>query len=89
MLGNLTLLEKTPNASIRNEIFSVKLPAYKESAFYLTKSIGGLTYMGENTAINRMNENLKSWDVWNKDTIVDRQEMLFNLSKMVWDINNL
>ena len=85
-LGNLTLLEKTLNSTIQNNSFSDKTKAYDNSVFYLTKSIGGLTNVGEDTAINRMNQMLTSWDSWNKDAIETRQGMLYELSKMVWPV---
>ena len=89
MLGNLTLLEKTHNASIQNDAYSSKIKVYKDSAFYLTKSISKLITIGDNTAANRMNDKLNSWSKWNKKSIGERQEMFYNLSKLVWDVTNL
>ena len=85
-LGNLTLLEKTINTSIQTDSFSDKCLAYENSAFYLTKSIGGLKDLGSNTAINRINVLLKDWDAWNPDSIEERQEVLYELSKLVWPL---
>ena len=85
-LGNLTILEKTINGSIQNDVYTEKCKAYVNSVFYLTKSLPGLINVGGNTAINRMNQQLKSWSDWSKTTIDERQEMLFELSKNVWKI---
>ena len=83
-LGNLSLLEKTINGSIQNDDYSEKSKAYVNSAFYMTKSLPGLVDVGDNTAINRMNQKLKSWNDWNKTTIDQRHEVLYELSKLVW-----
>lgn len=86
MLGNLTLIEKSINASIQNSIFDKKVIEYGKSNIYLTKSICQLDTVGGNTAINRINEKLKTFDYWDKTTIEKRQEMLFQLSTEIWGI---
>ena len=85
-LGNLTLLEKTLNATIQNNAYSDKCDVYVNSAFYLTKSLPALITVGGDTAINRMNTKLSSWDKWDKGSIEERQKMLCELSKEVWPI---
>lgn len=87
MLGNLTLLEKTLNSTIQNDAYAEKCKAYKNSTFYITKSLPGLVYVGQNTAVNRMNQKMKCWTNWNLNTIQDRQEMLYNLSKVIWTLD--
>ena len=52
-LGNLTLLEKTINASVSNGSFSEKAPGYRQSAFLLTKSLAEKPQVGVNTQLNR------------------------------------
>lgn len=88
-LGNLTLLEKTLNASIQNSNFKTKVKVYNNSTFYLTKSINALTSVGSNTAVNRMNAKLQSWTKWGQKSITERQEILYNLSKDVWDLQSI
>lgn len=89
-LGNLTLLEKSINASIgNNDFYSHKAKEYTKSAFYLTKSISKLEDVGTNTAITRLNQRLKTYDKWDTETITDRQEMLYILSKDIWKIDYL
>lgn len=89
-LGNLTLLEKSINASIgNNDFYDHKMGEYAKSAIYLTKSISVLENVGTNTAITRINQRLKSFDDWNQLTINERQEMLFELSKSIWEVDYL
>lgn len=85
-MGNLTLLENSINKSIHNDIYSNKCEAYQQSKFYLTKSIPALIDQGENTAINRANKKLRDWNTWDKNSIEDRQRMLYELSEEIWSI---
>lgn len=85
-LGNLTLLENSINKSIHNDDYSSKSIAYQQSKFYLTKAIPQLIDQGENTAITRTNKKLTAWSSWNKKSIEERQQMLYNLSEEIWDI---
>jgi len=87
-IGNLTLLEKSINASIGNkDFYTHKIEEYKKSSIYLTKSIAILENVGINTAITRINQRLKSFDKWDINSIIERQEMLFDLSKSIWKID--
>lgn len=89
-IGNLTLLEKSINCSVSNgSFYAVKKEAYKQSKFYLTKSIAQIDSLGSNTAINRVNEKLQSWSDWTLATIKDRQQILLNLSKDIWKIDTI
>lgn len=89
-LGNLTLLEKSINASIRNsDFYNHKVGEYSKSAIYLTKSISVLENVGTNTAITRINQRLKTFADWNRSTIEERQELLFDLSKSIWKVDYL
>lgn len=89
-LGNLTLLEKSINASIGNsDFYNHKVGEYSKSAIYLTKSISVLENVGTNTAITRINQRLKTFADWNRSTIEERQELLFDLSKSIWKVDYL
>jgi len=89
-IGNLTLLEKSINASIgNNDFYNHKMEEFKKSSIYLTKSISILENVGANTAITRINQRLKTFENWNANTITERQEMLFELSKSIWKIDYL
>ena len=85
-LGHLTLLEKTINASIGDDVFASKSKAYRQSAYYLTRSIAQLDDVGQQTAINRMNQKLRSWSSWGPSMIEDRQAILYDLSEEIWNI---
>ncbi|WP_375470094.1 DUF262 domain-containing protein [uncultured Nostoc sp.] len=86
-LGNLTLLEKTINASIGRGTFSEKKAAYPQSVFLLTRSITEKPVLGTNTAINRAVQDLKEFTIWNSQAIEERQKMLTYLAKQVWDMD--
>lgn len=87
-LGNLTLLEKSINASIGNKDFlTVKRDEYAKSSIYLTRSIASKKDVGVNTAVTRINKDLKSFDTWNSQSIEDRHDMLFSLAKDIWTIS--
>jgi len=85
-LGNLTLLEKPMNIVASNDFFDNKKPIYKTSKFYLTKSIAQLDTVGVNSSVSRINQSLKSFDKWDKGSIIERQHILLELAKRIWRI---
>jgi len=85
-LGNLTLLEKSMNVVVGNDFFAIKVIEYAKSPYYISKSIAGLDIIGVNSSVNRLNTKLKSYVHWDRETILDRQEMLFKLSKEIWKV---
>lgn len=85
-LGNLTLLEKPMNIVADNNFFDSKKVIYKTSRFYLTKSLAGMDTVGRNTSVTRINQLLKTFEKWDKESIEERQEMLLNLAKIIWKI---
>lgn len=85
-LGNLTLLEKSINASISNKLFEDKKEAYKQTKFLLTKSMAEKVTVGVNTAVDRAVQNLEIFDSWTSESIERRQKMLTQLAKRVWDM---
>jgi uncharacterized protein with ParB-like and HNH nuclease domain len=87
-LGNLTLLEKTMNIVVSNDFFSKKVVEYAKSPLYISKSIAVHDTIGQKSSVNRLNTKLKSYSKWDKESILERQEMLFILSKDIWKIEN-
>jgi uncharacterized protein with ParB-like and HNH nuclease domain len=85
-LGNLALIEKSINTSIKNKPFELKKNAYQKSKFLITKSIVERVNIGINTAIDRAVRDLSIFDEWNSESIKSRQEMLAQLAKKVWDV---
>lgn len=83
-LGNLTLLEKPINIVAGNGFFERKKPEYAKSGNYLTRSIAGLSPVGKNSSITRINEKLRAFDNWSALDIEQRQDMLIALGKDVW-----
>lgn len=88
-LGNLTLLEKAINQACQNKSYEDKCKEYPKSKFYLTSSLPSLINVGVNTAANKLNGKMRCWDKWVKDSIEERQEMLYELSEMIWNIDNI
>lgn len=85
-LGNLTLLEKPHNVVAGRNFFEEKKYIYKQSSFYITKSIAQKEAIGSNTAVTRINDRLIEFDHWGAQDIEKRQEMLLALSKSIWEI---
>jgi Protein of unknown function (DUF1524) len=83
-LGNLTLLEKPINIVASNGFFDKKKAEYANSGNYLTRSIAGLSMVGKNSSITRINEKLHAYQSWSAQDIDQRQEMLIALGKDVW-----
>jgi len=88
-LGNLVLLEKPINTSIGRNYYEIKKKEYCKSTIRLTRSIALIENVGNDTSINKINKLLKSWDSWGPKEILERQEMLFNLTKKIWSISKL
>jgi hypothetical protein len=85
-LGNLTLLEKTINTSVSNDLYEKKRPGYLQSAYLLTRSLAEKPKVGVNTQLNRAVEHLIAFDKWDSLSIECRQDMLARLSVLVWDM---
>jgi uncharacterized protein with ParB-like and HNH nuclease domain len=86
LMGNLTLLEKTINTSVSNDLYAKKLPGYGQSSYLLTKSLAEKPKVGVNTQLNRAVEHLISFSEWNSKAIERRQMMLARLAVFVWDM---
>jgi uncharacterized protein with ParB-like and HNH nuclease domain len=88
-LGNLTLLERPINTSIKRNFYATKCIEYSKSIFYLTKSLTNLENVGKNTSINRINLELKCFKNWDREAINERHKMLLNLANKIWKIEVL
>jgi len=86
-LGNLTLLERTINTSVSNDMYDKKKPGYLHSQFLLTKSLVEKPRVGTNTQLNRAVDGLIQFDTWNSTDIEERQQMLVRLAREVWQID--
>ena len=83
-LGNLTLLEKPINIVASNDFYINKVPEYRKSGNYLTRSLAELSAVGNNSSINRINAKLEAFPVWNAEAIDRRQQILIALIKDIW-----
>lgn len=83
-LGNLTLLEKPINASLKNAPYDQKKPGYGQSKFLLTKSLDQVPAVGKATQIDKAVADLQSFDEWTSEAIEQRQQMLAGLARKVW-----
>jgi hypothetical protein len=84
LLGNLAMLEKPINIVAGNDFFEKKKIEYVKAGNYLTRSIAGLSTVGTNSSITRINAKLLAFDSWSAAEIENRQEMLIRLAKEVW-----
>lgn len=87
MLGNLTLIERSMNAVIKNGPYENKLQEYGKSPFYLTSSLAGLHEIGSNSSVAKINGSLMAFSQWNQDAIAQRQQMLYSLACVIWRID--
>lgn len=83
-LGNLTLLEKPINIVAGNDFYTAKQVEYGKSGNYLTRSLVGLTDVGQNTSISRINAKLAAFPAWNAASIEKRHGLLITLAQEVW-----
>lgn len=88
-LGNLTILEKTINSCIQNALYEEKKGKYELSDYYLTKTISKIVPTGKNTSADRVNKLLRSWTSWDKNSINDRQKLLYELSLDIFKIDKI
>jgi hypothetical protein len=88
-LGNFILLEKPINIVAGNDFFDQKRALYAQCGTYLGRSLVGLSEVGVNSSVTRMNEKLRPFDSWNAEAIDSRQEMLAALVTEVWKTEDL
>lgn len=86
--GNLTLVEKSINSSVGNKPFEDKKKAYTQSKVLLTRTISEKVIIGTNTAVDRAVRELETYENWTSESIEHRQEMLTQLAKKVWNLQN-
>jgi uncharacterized protein with ParB-like and HNH nuclease domain len=84
--GNLTLTEEPLNTSLGSKPFSEKKKIYPHSKFLLTQLVVKRPKIGQNTAVDRAVAGFKTFDTWISTSIEERQEMLGELAKQVWEI---
>lgn len=83
-LSNLTLLERSLNASAANGSFQKKLTIYGQSRFLLTKGLAGNARVGNATAVNRALAFVEHYSEWTPETMKDREDQLVRLATAIW-----
>jgi hypothetical protein len=86
--GNLLLIEKAINRSIRNKCYSKKIPAYGKSKFLLTQCQASIANkeIGVADKITTTVHGLEFYPVWNVENVKKRQAFLTKLACTVWDV---
>ena len=85
-LGNLTLVERSINASLGNKPYSEKRKLYLDSQLLLTKALVERPNIGISTKINNAVANLKSFEEWNEAAVKLRQDNLTTLARTIWSL---
>lgn len=85
-LGNLVLLEKSINASLRNRPYSHKKNVYRESQLLLTRALTERPKVGSNTMIDAAVAEIEPYATWNEAAVRQRQAHLTTLARRVWNI---
>ena len=82
-IGNLLLIEKSLNSYLGNQEYSRKRKTYCESKLLLTSNLFQRTKIGK-TMIDDAVSGLEQFKTWNEQSVIKRQEMLYELAKEVW-----
>jgi hypothetical protein len=85
-LGNLTLMEKSLKNVVGNLSFHEKKLGYTKSKFLLTRTIAEKVSVAANTPVDLAVKDLLTFTEWNSQSIEERQQMLTNLAKSIWQI---
>jgi len=83
-LGNLTLLRRGDNRSIKNKAYSEKKRIYKNAHLILTRSLVDMSPHRGNNATDRAFRLLKPYVTWNSKAVEDRQQLLALMAPAVW-----
>lgn len=96
-IGNLALAEAAINHSLGNkpytaadgkypELRPLKREVYPQSQHLLTRSISQQIEIGKNTAIDRAVAAFTPFEVWNREAVRKRAEILTELAGKVWRV---
>ena len=87
-LGNLTLLDRGPNASVSDDAFEKKKRAYERSNYELTKALVTDLEFGKRTRYGATSDQygFKPFAKWNPEAVESRQKQLRAVMKRIWNI---
>ncbi len=87
-LGNLILLEKSPNIVASNAPYSEKSKIYSTSTLLLTRCQAVKMKVGVGDKITLAIEKLNVANVWNAEAVARRQEWYADVALDVWNVRN-
>ncbi len=87
-LGNLVLLEKSPNVVASNDAYSTKASIYSVSTMLLTRCQVEQLKVGEADQITRTTSRLNPAPKWNLGAVRERQEWYADVALDVWNLRN-
>lgn len=87
-LGNLILLEKSPNVVASNAAYSKKAEVYPSSKFLLTRCQCKLLQVGQSDQITKTMARLNPAPVWNATAIEERQRWYADIALDVWQLRH-
>lgn len=87
-LGNLILLEKSPNIVASNDAYSAKSMIYSSSTLLLTRCQAVKMKVGVGDKITLAIEKLNVANVWNAEAVARRQEWYADVALDVWNVRN-
>jgi hypothetical protein len=85
-LGNLTLVERSINASLGNKPYSYKRGIYPKSRHLLTRSIAEAQRVGRDGKIDRAVAMFTPFSEWNEASVEQRQAELTVLARRTWNV---
>jgi hypothetical protein len=85
-LGNLTLVEKSINASLGNRPYSYKKAVYPKSRHLLTRAIAESQRVGRDGRIDRAVAGFTPFGEWNESAVEQRQTELATLARRAWNV---
>lgn len=85
-LGNLTLVERSINASLGNRPYSQKRDVYRQSQLLLTRSLAERPKVGQSTKIDFAVAQLPVFDTWTPADVKKRHAFLSSLAFRVWSV---
>lgn len=87
-MGNLILLEKSPNAVASNAAYSKKAAVYPSSKFLLTRCQCSLLQIGQSDQITKTMARLNPAPTWNASAIEERQNWYAETALDVWQLRH-
>lgn len=85
-LANLTLLERSHNASVSTKPFKEKKEVYLQSNFILTKALSEGAQVGRETVVNQALSLIGEYSEWNQNALEKREWSLIRMAGKIWGV---